>query len=491
MSSEAMTNLDVLFPAPTLPPSVLSPQRFPGASIESLAALQYVLKDNHKKWHIFVNDLKFHNHITHRALALYALGSNGAPIRTFYQQDAQTQRPVIEPPEAITSTNFFEHLQDARYYLAYVAFFSKEVDDKGATRVLEEYIFSETYRSQDSALNQPEMLNLFLSGLLHAFIHVGHGLEFGLKGMVVEGLALMAVHDPDGKNIFPPSFFDSVPQAAEEQVTRLLLSLTLDRKVVDDCVLTTNDTHVFDIIARILKDDHLRVECVQHSGKEYKRAVNEHGPAIRQYVAQWTINMTRPGEVERKIEELSWACTILYAIGGFDEAKGFAAEFFLMHLVTSSLFLPSVIAYLTPRSQALLLRGYLSTVLTWWVSRGRPALNIKSFMALTSAQPTSPTFQRHVGEITVEKEVPNTFLPIIQSAILHPNDHLPKIQRSFAHFSALYGRRPAGYFDSTELEGAELLDGSLFFRAARLTMDYMGWVREGQPAKMWHMGGFF
>ena len=26
-----------------------------------------------------------------------------------------------------------------------------------------------------------------MSSLLHALIHVGHGLEFGLKGMVVEG----------------------------------------------------------------------------------------------------------------------------------------------------------------------------------------------------------------------------------------------------------------------------------------------------------------
>lgn len=36
------------------------------------------------------------------------------------------------------------------------------------------------------------------------------------------------------------------------------------------------------------------------------------------------------------------------------------------------------------------------------------------------------------------KEIDNPFLPITQSAILHSNDHLPRIQRSFVHFSALY-----------------------------------------------------
>jgi hypothetical protein len=56
---------------------------------------------------------------------------------------------------------------------------------------------------------------------------------------------------------------------------------------------------------------------------------------------------------------------------------------------------------------------------------------------------------------------------------VHPDDHMLKIQRTFAHFSSLYGARPKGYFKGTELEGAEELDGSLFLRAAGLTHEYM------------------
>lgn len=118
-------------------------------------------------------------------------------------------------------------------------------------------------------------------------------------------------------------------QAAEAQVTQLLCSLALNKKEVDGAVPTAKDTHVFDVIARILKDERLRVECVKNAGKEYKQAVDDYGPAIREYVAQWTIDTTKPGEVERKMEELFWACSVLYAVGGFDEAKGFTAEFFL------------------------------------------------------------------------------------------------------------------------------------------------------------------
>ena len=160
-------------------------------------------------------------------------------------------------------------------------------------------------------------------------------------------------------------------------------------------------------------------------------------------------------------------------------------------MATSSLFLPSVIAYLSPRSQVLLLRGYFSIVLTWWIMRGRPALNIKSFMATTSVEPSVAATPAPKATLTTETTpTPNPFLPILQSAITHPNDHLLKGQRTFAHFDSLYGRRPAGYFKGTELEDAELLDGSLFLRAALLTADYIGWAREGKEPRQFSFEAF-
>jgi len=55
--------LNDLFPTPSLPPSQLSPQRLPGATLESLAALQDVLKDNHQRHHIYYNDTRFHKYV--------------------------------------------------------------------------------------------------------------------------------------------------------------------------------------------------------------------------------------------------------------------------------------------------------------------------------------------------------------------------------------------------------------------------------------------
>ena len=160
-------------------------------------------------------------------------------------------------------------------------------------------------------------------------------------------------------------------------------------------------------------------------------------------------------------------------------------------MVTSSLFLPSLVAYLSPRSKVLLLRGYLSIVLVWWVMRGRPALNIKSFMTTTSVEPSVPTTPAPKTPFTTKTTLtPNPFLPILQSAITHPDDHVSKIQRAFAHSDTLYGTRLAGYFKGTELEDAELLDGSLFLRASLLTADYVGWVREGMEQRQFSFEGF-
>ncbi|KAH7882769.1 hypothetical protein F5I97DRAFT_2076034 [Phlebopus sp. FC_14] len=475
--------LDALFPAPSLPPSALCPQRFPGSNGKSLAALQHVLKDNHKRYHIFLNYSRVHNHITHRALALYALGGDASIIDDYYEQDSREQRPAFESPEAITEENFADHVGDENYYQAYVAFFCKLIDEKGAAKTLEECIFSEKYNFQEgrAAGSQPEMLFRFMDGIMHPLIHAGYGVEFGIKGMLAEGLAMATGQQVFERGFYPPSLFAAggpVGGAAGQ-----LSSLSLDTR---SSPFNTGCVHAFDIMARMLKDDGFKPTPSKILTDMFPHTLSAYASKIRTYAEEWTIDLSRPGEIERKMEEVIWMSSVVYAVGGFDEAKGLKANFFLMHMVTSSLFLPSLIAYLSPAAQVILLRAYLTTVLVWWVGVGRPALNFKSFMTTVPTRPPLPTTESSGTEM-----IANPFLPIIQSAIIHPNDHTSKIQRAFAHFDTLYGTRSAGYFKGTELEGAELLDGSLFVRAAKLTADAMGWGREDQEGKAFTFEGFY
>jgi hypothetical protein len=476
------SELDALFPSPSSPPNVHSPSRYPGASPEAVAALTHALKENHMKHHIYFNHKGFHNHIADRVLALYAMGASGSLIEKVYKHDSAYQRPAVEPPEAITEENFIEHLGDENFYSAYKTFFSKVVRDRGLSTTLEEYIFSKKYNFIEGldASAQPVMLARFLGVLFHAFIHVGYGAEFGIPGMVAGGLALASVHPYE----FLPSYlFEPSGTTAVKETTSRLASLFLNTKTstAPSQLEEPPKNHAFSILAKIMQDSKFTKEI-----KDFNSLMSEHGDTIWRYAEQWTIDPSQPGEIERKMEECIWTGTILYSIGGWNKESSLTADFAFMHFVTSSLFLPSLLPYLPQNSQVILLRGYFASTLGWWIARGFPRLDIQGFLSATS-------------HILSEVKVANPFLDIIQSVIMHPDEHMPKIQRAFAHFSSLYGTRPKGYFMDTELEGAEALDGSLFLRAARLTEEYMSegtrlteedmikgiraWSFEGFPAR--------
>ena len=165
-------------------------------------------------------------------------------------------------------------------------------------------------------------------------------------------------------------------------------------------------------------------------------------------------------------------------------------------MVTSSIFLPSFIAYLTPSSQELLLRGYFFVSLAWWVARGRPALNITKFFSGTNPKP-SPALSDKVPKphqsAVASSNVPNPWLPLIANSVIHPSDHHAKLQRALAHYGTLYGKREARSQDfmGTELEGAEELDGSLFVRVAGLTDERLGRVIDGEEDREWDRTGFY
>ena len=140
-----------------------------------------------------------------------------------------------------------------------------------------------------------------------------------------------------------------------------------------------------------------------------------------------------------------------------------------MHLVTSSLFLPSYVPYLSAASQTIFLQSYMTAVLTWWISRGRRALDIESFYSTTTATPTLPSSTTTPPPWALSQDSDNPWFAIMQHAIFHPDDHLCKIQRAFARYAEAYGDWGKGHFADTKLKGAELLDGTLFVRAAGLT----------------------
>jgi hypothetical protein len=54
------------------------------------------------------------SHVTHRALAIYALGGSGPVIEKLYKQDIKLQKAAFASPHPITTQNFVDHLGDEK-----------------------------------------------------------------------------------------------------------------------------------------------------------------------------------------------------------------------------------------------------------------------------------------------------------------------------------------------------------------------------------------
>ncbi|TBU44557.1 hypothetical protein BD309DRAFT_862019 [Dichomitus squalens] len=509
------TELDKFFPLPSEAPSNKAPVRLAGFSHKSGEALAKALQDDHVKWHAFFNDFGFHNHASHHLVAIYALGANSTLIEAAYQTHVVYMRPAFESPEPVNATNFWKHLGKHDFYYSYLKFFRDLLLKKDVTEVLEEYIFSAKANIGGSATEgQPRMLNRFFAAVVHPMIHIGNGLEFGILGLVAEGLAQTAVHGDEGNRLIPPSLFELQTTSTSSAVARLTASLpllTLSTEPSANWAARVDGKkagiHAFTALARILADLRFAPAALglpSPQGQSPIDLVQTHvGETLINIVAEWAAELegdnVSTAVIEKKIEEVTWLNALIYGVGGWggrqrSQNKEFNADFFSMHLVTSSIFLPSLVAHLSPRSAAILLRGYFTVSLVWYIVRGRPVIPVREFYEGTTdkpVQPGEPQVAPADTTLTPEDVSPNPWLPIIQTTLVHPAEHLCKLQRSLLHNATLYGARAAGDFAGTELEGSELLDGSLFIRAAGLTANVIGWLKEGQKAGDWDRSGFY
>ncbi|KXN91318.1 Oxidoreductase AflY [Leucoagaricus sp. SymC.cos] len=454
MSPNVSKNVSIeLFPVPQpvqftdLP----TPKPLPGATPASTIALREALLDDYKRFHCFFNELGFHNHSAHTAIALWYLGADADIIKAAYANQAAYQRATFSAPGPINKDNWTHHLGNEKYYDAYLAFFVGELAAKDSDDVLEKYVFSDAANFPGSE-HQVEMLTRFDEGLLHPFIHAGYGFELGLPGMVAEGLAQAAVHQANGSRLIPPNWFKDTKE-----------------------VRPNTTKSVIDVLARVITDPEIGFTTTPHLMSMYKQSVQNFAEKIVAHVEAWTPDLSEEG-LHKTLEEVVFFANLIYAIPGLvsKEEGGFNADFFTMHFVTSSMFLSSFLVHLKPKSQALLLRSYVSMCLAWFISRGKPQLDIEAFFAqsdslksLIEAPPVSRPSLPKIPAASARSS--NPWTSVLEATMVHPDEHISKIQRTLMHYAQVYGNIEAGHFKGTELKGAEKIDGTLFVRAANLT----------------------
>jgi hypothetical protein len=129
----------------------------------------------------------------------------------------------------------------------------------------------------------------------------------------------------------------------------------------------------FTIIAHILKDP--RLAAGQANRKDdfprLESAIRNRGDLIRAWCNEWIIDPAGGWtEIVEKTEEIFWVASVLL---GASSRPGYKPrmDFFMMHALTSAMFLPSMLETLSPTSRIQLLHSHFRVMIGYWISRGR------------------------------------------------------------------------------------------------------------------------
>lgn len=243
-----------------------------------------------------------------------------------------------------------------RYYQSYLEFFASLILSGSPETVLEEYVMSKEANVLPGGDGKaPWMLSRFHAGFLHPLIHAGYGFEFGLPGLVAEGmlylelshllmtrlqnigLAQTAIHPVEAEGLFSAEMFDAISGTPNDIVSRLT-SLSFSSEANPD---KSVGPHALSILTEIVHDNTLSYTALGLQfpgggpGKLLDRTVQLAGTKIAEYAGQWIIGNTKE-DLELKFTEITWLNTVIYTIGGWTgrEHGGankaeFDADFFL------------------------------------------------------------------------------------------------------------------------------------------------------------------
>ncbi|KAI1789908.1 hypothetical protein LXA43DRAFT_1151405 [Ganoderma leucocontextum] len=335
--------------------------------------------------------------------------------------------------------------------------YATEILRKGAKAFREEYVFSPSANLVPSGPKHdsyPCMLNRLLARLLHPLIYAGYGLEFGLSGLLGEGLGQAATHPVDGREIIPFSRFKEITSAT--QAAALFPDDILGRVTIGKRYNPVGaGLHKVSLLAAV-----------------FNQTMPAFGKALAQLADEWYEGDTDvPGNIIELFSLNAVIYTVSEAAPGAQQPPAASSKRLPANAPRHASDLPALLRRIPlPGLLRPLVRAYFSTCPVAYISRGCPALPL----AAVTATPKEP------GTIDAGAPSPNLWLPHpatrAPTPVLAPADDAP---RGFA-FKA-----------KASLGGAMVLDGSLFVRVAGLTAGRAGWMREGEEDAGWDRVGCF
>ncbi|KAI9709842.1 MAG: hypothetical protein M1828_002359 [Chrysothrix sp. TS-e1954] len=319
----------------------------PYLSQSSAQAASEILNENHEKHDIIFTDFGLHNHIAHHVLTVYGLGAKPDTIRKHYEHNASYQRPPRPRDDSIA-----DQLQDPTFFLQelgkrttnypnYLELFIKEIREKGYERVCHEYLFA-----GDSRANV--MFARLCSGTLHPFIHLGFGIEFRQPAIVAEALGQTAIH-PTWLDSF---FFDADEAAKKDARPSRSMVAILD---------SMNDDEALKDAPRWTDKNNMRDGVIARAQA-----------TMVEYASQWRVGTE---DLDAAAAELINAASY-FTMTAQKPPKQVKFDFYFMHSVTSSIFLPLFMKqdWISVENKAKILEYKGRTDLCQYASRRSPNL---------------------------------------------------------------------------------------------------------------------
>ncbi|KAG0099496.1 hypothetical protein BGZ93_007372 [Podila epicladia] len=398
----------------------------PGITKLARETVAELLEENHNKHHCFFNEKGFHNHLVHGVLASYSLGASPERLRAIYESHAVEQRPIGPIKKNFSPVDWKSEAGNQEFYASYLEFFRQEVPKLGRVEAIVKYAFD------------TDMIGRTFSGAFHPLIHLGYGIDFGIDAIVAEGLAMMAV---TSKMMSP---FIVAPATTVEKVTTKIAShLSISER--------SSSKTIVEILTAIREDRELdNVTSYPEANKTMDVAKSKVAASkIQKLLSEWKVEENIQ-DIDLKAKELYKAC--LLAVGGTGLRNGkVKQDFFLMHALTSVLFVHKLVHALPPAYAVSCLVSHLGASLAYYISRGRPQVDVDALL-------------NYRGKHTLDPS--NPWLSIVKRAVDIDEVHITKVVRSCALGDLLFG--------------AEESFSQLLLNTADISLDVKGdWEFEG------------
>ncbi|KAI1296999.1 hypothetical protein EDD11_007312 [Mortierella claussenii] len=371
----------------------------PGITKQARETVAELLEENHNKYHCFFNEQGFHNHLAHGVLASYSLGASPERLRAIYDSHAVDLLPIGSVKKNFTSVDWKSEAGNKEFYASYLQFFHQEVPKLGRVEAVVKYAFD------------TDVIGRTFSGAFHPLIQLGYGIDFGIDAVVAEGLAMMAVTS----KMMSPFIVEPVT-AVEKVTTKLVSQLSISE--------SSSTTTVVDMLTALREDRELDSVTSYPAANKNADVTKSKVAAskVQKLLSEWKIEETIE-DIDLKSKDLYKAC--LLAVGGTGlRNEKVKQDFFLMHALTSVLFVHKLAHALPPAHAISCLASHLGVCLAYYISRGRPPINVDALL-------------NYHGEQTLDPS--NPWLPLIKRAIDIDEVHVTKVVRSCAFGDTLFG----------------------------------------------------